>query len=110
MLFTDYYAEASCTAGRASFITGELPDRTGMTTVGQAGAAHRHTRTGGDDRHPALKGMEYATGDVLAEITWRQERIPAERRTASTSSSDKFVPSRRDGGPGVSWLSAGPAE
>src|SRR5262249_42062665 len=33
MLFTDYYAEASCTAGRANFITGELPIRTGMTTV-----------------------------------------------------------------------------
>jgi len=38
MRFTDYYAEASCTAGRAAFITGELPIRTGLTTVGQAGA------------------------------------------------------------------------
>ena len=38
MLFTDYYAEASCTAGRANFVTGELPIRTGMTTVGQAGS------------------------------------------------------------------------
>ena len=38
MLFTDYYAEASCTAGRAAFITGEIPMRTGLTTVGQAGA------------------------------------------------------------------------
>src|SRR5205809_7141243 len=38
MLFTDYYAEASCTAGRANFITGELPIRTGMTTLGQAGS------------------------------------------------------------------------
>jgi arylsulfatase len=38
MLFTDYYAEASCTAGRAAFITGEIPLRTGLTTVGQAGA------------------------------------------------------------------------
>ena len=36
MTFTDYYAEASCTAGRANFITGELPIRTGLTTVGQA--------------------------------------------------------------------------
>jgi len=35
-IFTDYYAEASCTAGRAAFITGELPIRTGLTTVGQA--------------------------------------------------------------------------
>ena len=32
MMFTDYYAEASCTAGRANFITGELPIRTGLTT------------------------------------------------------------------------------
>src|SRR5262245_13870773 len=38
MVFTDYYAEASCTAGRANFITGEIPLRTGLTTVGQAGA------------------------------------------------------------------------
>jgi hypothetical protein len=36
MRFTDYYAEASCTAGRANFITGELPIRTGLTTVGGA--------------------------------------------------------------------------
>src|SRR5271154_7238276 len=39
MLFTHYYAEASCTAGRANFIMGELPLPTRMTTVGQAGAA-----------------------------------------------------------------------
>ncbi|QEX17558.1 arylsulfatase [Hypericibacter terrae] len=38
MRFTDYYAEPSCTAGRANFITGELPIRTGLTTVGQAGS------------------------------------------------------------------------
>jgi arylsulfatase len=38
MLFTDYYAKASCTAGRANFITGQLPIRTGITTVGQADA------------------------------------------------------------------------
>jgi len=61
MLFTDYYAEASCTAGRANFITGELPIRTGMTTVGQAGApiglpAEAATLA------TALKSMGYATG------------------------------------------------
>jgi arylsulfatase A-like enzyme len=61
MRFTDYYAEASCTAGRANFITGELPIRTGLTTVGQAGA---------DVGMPAqavtlatvLKAQGYATG------------------------------------------------
>ena len=38
LIFTDSYAEASFTAGRAKFITGELPIRTGMTTAGEAGA------------------------------------------------------------------------
>src|SRR5271169_6725841 len=61
MRFTDYYAEASCTAGRAAFITGELPMRTGMTTVGQAGAplglpAEAATLA------TVLKTMGYATG------------------------------------------------
>ncbi len=61
MLFTDYYAEASCTAGRANFITGELPIRTGLTTVGQAGAdvglpAQACTIA------TALKEQGYATG------------------------------------------------
>ena len=61
MLFTDYYAEASCTAGRANFITGEIPLRTGLTTVGQAGAdvgmpAQACTIA------TALKAQGYATG------------------------------------------------
>src|SRR5262249_19830053 len=61
MMFTDYYAEASCTAGRANFITGQLPIRTGLTTVGQAGAA-----IGMPAEAPtiatALKTMGYANG------------------------------------------------
>src|SRR5256886_8772514 len=38
MIFTDYYAEQSCTAGRASFITGQHGLRAGMTKVGLPGA------------------------------------------------------------------------
>ena len=61
MRFTDYYAEPSCTAGRANFITGELPIRTGLTTVGQAGAT-----IGMPDEAPtiatALKALGYETG------------------------------------------------
>jgi len=61
MRFTDYYAEASCTAGRANFITGELPMRTGLTTVGQAGST-----LGMPDTAPTiattLRSMGYATG------------------------------------------------
>ncbi|MGM4922173.1 arylsulfatase [Tardiphaga sp. 804_B3_N1_9] len=37
-LHTDHYGQASCTAGRAAFITGQIPMRTGMTTVGMPGA------------------------------------------------------------------------
>jgi len=61
MRFTDYYAAASCTAERANFITGELPIRTGLTTVGQAGSP-----IGMPAEAPtiatALKSMGYATG------------------------------------------------
>ena len=61
MIFTDYYAEASSTAGRANFITGEIPLRTGMTTVGQAGA-----NVGIPDQAvtlaTVLKSMGYETG------------------------------------------------
>src|SRR5213596_374062 len=61
MRFTDYYAEASCTAGRANFITGQIPIRTGLTTVGQAGSP-----LGMPAEAPtiatALKSMGYATG------------------------------------------------
>src|SRR5437870_786910 len=61
VIVTDHYAEASCTAGRAAFVTGELPIRTGMTTVGQAGAtiglpAEATTIA------TAMKSMDYATG------------------------------------------------
>jgi len=38
VLFTDHYAQPSCTAGRAAFITGQYPIRSGMTTVGQPGS------------------------------------------------------------------------
>ncbi len=38
MLFTDYYAEQSCTAGRSSFLTGQSPLRTGLSKVGVPGA------------------------------------------------------------------------
>ncbi|MBZ0187753.1 MAG: sulfatase-like hydrolase/transferase, partial [Candidatus Obscuribacterales bacterium] len=61
MRFTDYYAEASCTAGRANFITGELPIRTGLTTVGQAGAA-LGIPTEAVTIATALKSMGYSTG------------------------------------------------
>jgi arylsulfatase A-like enzyme len=61
MLFTDYYAENSCTAGRATFITGQSAWRTGLTKVGVPGAP-----VGLQARDitiaQALKPLGYATG------------------------------------------------
>src|SRR4029450_3700974 len=61
MMFTDYYAEQSCTAGRSSFITGQCTLRTGLTTVGIPAA------TVGPQARDApiaelLKPLGYATG------------------------------------------------
>jgi arylsulfatase A-like enzyme len=60
-LFTDYYGEQSCTAGRAAFITGQSPFRTGLTKVGLPGA---DLGLSGQDPTIAeiLKPQGYATG------------------------------------------------
>jgi arylsulfatase len=59
--FTDYYGEQSCTAGRAAFVTGQNPYRTGLTKVGMPGAP-----IGLRDTDPtiarALRANGYATG------------------------------------------------
>jgi arylsulfatase len=61
MLFTDHYAHPSCTPGRAAFFTGQMPIRTGLTTVGTPGSP-----VGLDGREPTLaellKDKGYATG------------------------------------------------
>jgi len=61
--FTDYYAQQSCTAGRASFITGQHPFRTGLLKVGLPGA-----RQGLQAKDPTiaelLKPHGYVTGQV----------------------------------------------
>jgi arylsulfatase A-like enzyme len=60
-MFTDYYAEQSCTAGRSTFITGQCTLRTGLSKVGVPGAT-----VGLQSRDmtiaEALKPMGYATG------------------------------------------------
>jgi arylsulfatase len=59
--FTDYYGQQSCTAGRAAFITGQNPLRTGLTKVGMPGAT-----VGLQPEDPTiaelLKPLGYATG------------------------------------------------
>jgi arylsulfatase A-like enzyme len=62
-LFTDYYAQQSCTAGRAAFITGQTPFRTGLLKVGMPAANH-----GIQDKDPTiaqlLKPLGYATAQI----------------------------------------------
>ena len=50
-MFTDWYGQQSCTAGRAAFITGQSPIRTGPDQGGPAGRARGHEEGRPDDRH-----------------------------------------------------------
>src|SRR6187455_1917354 len=61
MIFTDYYAEQSCTAGRASFITGQATLRTGLSKVGLP-AATLGLQPQDVTIAEALKPLGYATG------------------------------------------------
>jgi arylsulfatase len=60
-MFTDYYGEQSCTAGRSTFITGQSPFRVGLTKVGMPGA-----KQGISDKDPTLaellKPLGYTSG------------------------------------------------
>ncbi|MFN2125808.1 MAG: arylsulfatase [Candidatus Promineifilaceae bacterium] len=76
VLFTDHYAQPSCTAGRAAFITGQYPIRSGMTTVGQPGDA-----LGLQKESPCLaevlKAEGYATGHFgKNHLGDRNEHLP----------------------------------
>jgi len=51
-VFTDWYGQQSCTAGRAAFITGQSPMRTGLTKVGLPGAPEG-MKERSDHRRPA---------------------------------------------------------
>ena len=61
MFFTDAYGEQSCTAGRAAFITGQLPVRTGLTKVGLPGA-HLGMKAETPTMAEYLKSKGYMTG------------------------------------------------
>ena len=60
MLFTDHYGQPSCTAGRAAFIMGQLPIRTGMTTIGIPGSK-RGIQKSDPTLAEVLKSVGYAT-------------------------------------------------
>jgi arylsulfatase len=59
--FTDYYGQQSCTAGRAAFIGGNVPLRTGMTKVGMPAAKEGWQKTDATQA-TVMKSLGYATG------------------------------------------------
>ena len=69
-ILTDYYGQQSCTAGRAAFITGQSPMRTGLLKVGLPGA-----KEGLSEKDPTLadllKPLGYATGQIRQEPSGR---------------------------------------
>jgi arylsulfatase A-like enzyme len=62
-LFTDYYGQQSCTAGRAAFITGQTPFRTGLLKVGMPAA-----KQGLQDSDPTIAELLKPLGYVSAQI------------------------------------------
>ncbi|MCA0931926.1 arylsulfatase [Lutimonas saemankumensis] len=76
LMFTDYYSEQSCTAGRSSFITGQSVFRTGLSKVGLPGA-----KEGISEKDPTiavmLKELGYATGQFgKNHLGDRDEHLP----------------------------------
>ena len=76
MIFTDYYAEQSCTAGRSSFILGQSVFRTGLSKVGLPGA-----KEGISEKDPTiaelLKPLGYVTGQFgKNHLGDRDEHLP----------------------------------
>lgn len=63
MLFTDHYGQPSCTAGRAAFITGQMPIRTGMTTIGIPGS-----KRGIQKKDPTLAEVLKTQGYATAQF------------------------------------------
>ena len=103
--FTDYYAEQSCTAGRSTFITGQVTLRTGMSKVGLPGA---DVGLQASDATIASALKEQGTPPASSARTTSATRTSSCRpTTASTSSSATSTTStpRRSRGP---QLSAGP--
>ena len=63
VLLTDAYAQQSCTAGRAAFVTGQSPVRTGLLTIGMPGADF-----GLDARDPTIAGLLKHNGYMTAQF------------------------------------------
>ena len=94
-LFTDFYAQQSCTAGRASFILGQQPFRTGLLTIGMPGSPQ-----GIPDWSPTiadlLKVQGYTTGQFGKNHLGDHDRTcrPCMGSTSSSAISTTSMPRR----------------
>ena len=70
-VFTDYYAQQSCTAGRAAFITGQSPIRTGLLKVGLPSA-----KEGLSEKDPTLAELLKPQGYVTGQFGKNPSRRP----------------------------------
>ena len=107
VLFTDYYAEQSCTAGQSAFITGQSPIRTGLTKVGFPGSSIGLQRPD-PTLAEMLKPLGYASGPVRQEPFGRPQRVPAHGARLRRVLRQPLSPQRR-GGAGERRLSEDPA-
>ncbi len=105
-IFTDYYGQQSCTAGRAAFITGQSPIRTGLLKVGLPGAPE-----GLSEKDPTIADLLKAAGlrdrPVRQEPSRRPQRVPADGARLRRVLRQPLSPQRR-GGAGEHRLSEGP--
>ena len=105
-IFTDYYGQQSCTAGRAAFITGQSPLRTGLLKVGLPGA-----KEGLSEKDPTHRRAAQAAGlrdrTVRQEPSRRPQRVPADRARLRRVLRQPLSPERR-GRAGASGLSEEP--
>ena len=77
MIFTDWYAEQSCTAGRSSFITGQCGLRTGNTKVGMPGAK---------------QGLQYRLTSTIAQLLKAQGYATAQMGKNHLGDRNEFLP------------------
>lgn len=82
MIFTDHYGQPSCTAGRAAFIMGQLPVRTGMTTIGIPGS-RRGIQKADPTLAEVLKIQGYATGQFGKVGRVRKLEVPVANAMAA---------------------------
>ena len=96
-LFTDYYGQQSCTAGRSAFITGQSPMRTGLLKVGLPGA-----KEGLSDKDPTLadllKPLGYVTGQFgKNHLADRNEFLPTLARSTKSAGPAEGLPDTKVG-------------